>query len=299
MHSLTVVRWSVLALATISLATLGALLAQVPAVAVPRLGHQGQKRHHAHEELSWFRGLEPFLRYLAGLASLVPLRNLRGRQDRLLASSGYPLGLTSDELSALSLVSGLGVALLAWVPVVLGKAGPGLLAAGLAFGIMLPTLRICEIRKRRAKEIGRELPHGIEIAAMCMGAGLDFPGAIRLLTKPTGSRRPPLGAELQLVLEELELGHTRREAFQAFGKRIPSDAVRDFVNAVVQAEERGTPLAQVLRIQGQVLGRRRSTRAEEAAARAGVMLVVPLLLLLTCVLILLVGPAVLRNEMFR
>jgi tight adherence protein C len=66
--------------------------------------------------------------------------------------------------------------------------------------------------------------------------------------------------------------------------------VQDFAHAVIQAERRGTPLAEVLEVQARVLRMRRSVAAEEAAARASVLLMLPLLLLLLAVLLLLFGP---------
>jgi tight adherence protein C len=103
-----------------------------------------------------------------------------------------------------------------------------------------------------------------------------------------------LRRELSYILEQLELGHTRREALLAFAERVPAPAVRDFVSAVVQAEEKGNPLVRVIQIQGRVLNQRRSVAAEEAAARAGVMMMAPLVLLLGAILLLLLGPVIVR-----
>ena len=67
-------------------------------------------------------------------------------------------------------------------------------------------------------------------------------------------------------------------------------AVRDFVHAVIQAEQKGNPLARVLQVQGRMLNMRRSVAAEEAAARAGVLLIIPMICLMGSVLLLLMGP---------
>jgi tight adherence protein C len=70
--------------------------------------------------------------------------------------------------------------------------------------------------------------------------------------------------------------------------------VREFVNAVVQAEERGNPVADVLLIQAGVSRMRRSVKAEESAAKAGVAMVGPLFLLFGCIMLLVVAPMVIR-----
>jgi tight adherence protein C len=97
------------------------------------------------------------------------------------------------------------------------------------------------------------------------------------------------------VLRDLRLGHTRRHALEAFAERTELEEVSDFVTAVVQAEERGNPLAKVLRIQAEVLRQRRTVKGEEAAAKASVMLIVPLVMLIMSVLVVILAPLLLRS----
>lgn len=96
------------------------------------------------------------------------------------------------------------------------------------------------------------------------------------------------------MLQELDLGHTRRSAMEGFAARIPTDQVREFVNSVVQAEEKGSPLASVLTIQAQTQRLRRSIAAEETASEAALMLLGPMTLIFLCVIVLLLGPVVVR-----
>jgi tight adherence protein C len=110
--------------------------------------------------------------------------------------------------------------------------------------------------------------------------------------------RGALAREFSGILEELEIGHTRREALTNFAERVQTEAVRDFVAAVVQAEQKGNPLARVIQVQGRLLSQRRSVAAEEAAARAGVLMVGPMMLLVLCVLLLLLGPFLAKGVNF-
>ena len=66
--------------------------------------------------------------------------------------------------------------------------------------------------------------------------------------------------------------------------------------AVVQAELRGNPLVDVLRIQAEVSRRKRTVRAEESAAKAGVALAGPLILVFLTILILIVAPIVMKLQ---
>jgi tight adherence protein C len=67
--------------------------------------------------------------------------------------------------------------------------------------------------------------------------------------------------------------------------------VKEFTGSVVQAEERGNPVAEVLMIQATASRNRRSVRAEELAAKAGVKIVGPLMLIFFCIMAMILGPA--------
>jgi tight adherence protein C len=150
-------------------------------------------------------------------------------------------------------------------------------------------------RERRFREVARSLPVEIDLAAMCMHAGLDFPGAIRLMIEAPHRGQRVLHEELLRILQELDLGHTRAEALRSFAERVPSPAVREFVAAAIQAEAKGTPLSEVLRIQATMLRMQRTVQAEEAAARAGILMALPLIMLLCSLLIMLLGALIIKS----
>jgi tight adherence protein C len=267
-----------------------ALATSVSVPPAPRLGHRGAVRHQALHHNVLFATVEPALRFLAGLLSLVPLGGLRAQQEADLQRAGHCLGLTPDEYMALSLCS---AAILGAIAAL--SFGSNLCVPAAILGLFLPKLQVQESIRVRVKSISRGLPHSIEIAALCMGAGLDFPGSLRMLVRAKGGEPDPLTEEFAGILEELELGHTRQQALLNFAERVRTAAVRDFVNAVVQAEQKGNPLAKVIQVQGRMLSMRRSVAAEEAAARAGVLMIGPMVLQLGCILLLLMGPFIAKG----
>jgi tight adherence protein C len=273
---------------------LGYFAASVPIPPAPRLGHLGAERRRAIEVGGFFAAAEPLVRFLAGIVALLPLQGLRHRQERELRRADHYLGITPDEYTALSVVSTL--ALGASIAAIAQMAGKSILLGipASAFGLFLPTLQVQEVIRKRTKEISRGLPHAIEIAAMCMGAGLDFPSAMRLIAVPSAGGRA-LAREFAQILEELELGHTRRQALLAFAERVPTSSVKDLVSAIIQAEQKGNPLAKVIQVQGRMLNMRRSVAAEEAAARAGVLMIAPMMLLVGCIVLLLLGPFMVKG----
>jgi len=288
MGTLVALKLGTVVLAALAAAGIVVLVSWVPLPAAPRLGHRGQERNQAMNAAELFAAAEPLIRFVAGIVSLLPLATLRKRQERELRRADYCLGLTPDEYSALSLLSAAALGGIAFGVARIQGYNSLIALPAFALGLMVPTLQVREIIRQRVKEISRGLPHAIEICALCMGAGLDFPGALRLVAGPKS--RGALAREFSGILEELELGHTRREALVSFAERVQTDAVRDFVAAVVQAEQKGSPLARVIQIQGRMLSQRRSVAAEEAAARAGVLMIGPMMLLVLCILLLLMGP---------
>jgi tight adherence protein C len=129
---------------------------------------------------------------------------------------------------------------------------------------------------------------------MCMSAGLDFPSALRRTAESAPDPNEPIAEELRRVLQELDLGRTRRAAILGFAERIPSDEVRELANSLIQAEDKGSPVAQVLSVQAETLRLRRSVAAEETASEAALMLIGPMTLIFLCVIVLLLGPVVAR-----
>lgn len=256
------------------------------------LGLRGLKRKLALARPGLFSTIEPVMRFVARVTTYLAIPSLRARIEILLRHSGYYLGLSTDEFLALTLLCagasatmGLVLVRLTLLPVVFVAFFTGL-------GVFLPYARVRNEVQRRTKEINRSLPSAIDLMSLCMGAGLDFPGAVRQLVERFGSRADALQEELYWIMQEIQLGFTRKQALENFASRAPSQAVQEFVTAVVQSEERGTPLVEVLQIQATTARNRRSTRAEELAARAGVMMMGPLALIFVSIMLMLLGPFV-------
>lgn len=259
-----------------------------PVGARARLRARALTRNHA------FRAVDPLIRWMsARLAPLLP-EKARARLDRALVMSGDPLGLVPPELAGAAILAVLAGALLG---IVLGASSGRALAYGIPMALvagLLPVLAVREAMMTRRAVISRELPAAIDSLALAVSAGLDFPGAIRQVVDTARDASSPLVDELTRVLESLTLGQTRREALLSFADRVPVPGVVEFVQSVVQAEEKGNPVMEVLLVQAQESRMKRSARAEEAASRAGVAMTLPLFLMFGCTMILVLGPIILN-----
>ena len=271
-------------------AALGAFwLLGVRLAAPPSLGSLGRAR----AELLRRPGMPlvvPLVRLFGAHVATLRIASIRNRLAKQLREGGDYWGMTPDEFIATHIVTGaLGIGA-AYLFMALGFPRWMGLGVGLLVAVM-PLARLRQARALRLRDVDRNLPMAIDLAAMCMSAGLDFPGALSEVAENL-SPRAPIRVELEHVLYELELGHTRHRALTFFAERVPTDAVREFVGAVQQAESRGTPLVEVLTIQADGLRARRSEAAEEAAAKAAVRLMIPLMMLFLCILALVMGPMV-------
>jgi tight adherence protein C len=257
------------------------------------LGVRGLKRQRALQDPMW-RRVEPIVRWLGERLSGALSEAQTESVDRQLVFAGDYLGLTPPEylaLSVLSLLAGLTLSL-AMGQVL--RMAPIIVLSFTLLGAAMPYILISGEATRRQKWISRRLPGGIDLIALAMSAGLDFPGAVRQVVEKASDPFDPLIEELGWILHKLSLGRTRRQALEEFAARVPVEVVLEFVGAVAQAEERGHPVAGVLQVQARMSRQHRSVRAEEAASRAGVALALPLILMFITILILIIGPIVLR-----
>ena len=140
--------------------------------------------------------------------------------------------------------------------------------------------------------ISKRVPYALDLLSLAMGAGATFTEAVRTVAREGGT--DPFNAELNAMLTEIDLGSTRRRALQNLADRIPLDSLRSIVASAVQAEELGTPLADVLHAQATLMRLQRSVKAENAAAVAGVRILVPSLLILMGVILTLFAPSIIH-----
>jgi len=274
------------------------IIASAPSRTASRLGLRGLKRQRALAENETWAMVEPLVRWLGVRVSGLPSEDQYKTLDEQIALAGDFMGLTSDEFLALMVLGGIGGAIagafLGW----LYQMGALVVLIITPVGVSLPYMQISGIAQDRLKMISRGLPYVVDLMALCMGAGLDFPGTIRQVVDKSSNPNDPIVEEFTLISQSLQLGRSRREVLLEFASRAPVEAVKEFTGALIQAEERGNPVADVLQIQASASRMRRSVRAEENAAKAGVQMVGPLMLVFGTVMCLVGGPMFLSMQKF-
>ncbi|GEM_PF-201914 len=282
----------------VSLAIFCRHLSQVEPLGGGLGGERGKQRRRALRQSS-FQFVDPLIRALGAIVQAFVIncqkksgwldRNFEKLlvfQERQLRLAGLPLGLEPFEILALSLFSSLGGACLGLWAGATSSTYQWVVPGALIF-FCLPNVRLQSIATARFSEMSRELPVAIDLTALAMNSGSDFPGALRRVIE---GQVGVVSDEISQVLTSLDLGMTRRSALVSMRERIPIQEVRDLVRAILLAEKKGSSVTAALAQQARSSRQRRSVRAEEAAARAGVLLLLPLMLLMGCIMILLVGP---------
>jgi tight adherence protein C len=291
-----VFRISAMAAVGLALFVLTYVGAATPSAEAKRLGLRGLKRQRALETIPFWPVIEPMVRWMGARVSGLVRNEQREKLNQRISLAGDYLGLLPEEAVGLSILTALAGILLGSVLGWLSGMGDMIVTAGFLFGAALPYMKISSAAAERLKEVNRRLPYAIDLLSLAMGAGLDFPGSVRQVVEKSGSPNDPVVEEFTLILQALQLGRTRRMALEAFADRCPADSVVEFVGAMIQADLRGNPVAEALRIQAEVARRKRTVNAEEAAARAGVAMMGPLVLVFLCILLLIVAPIVMRIQ---
>jgi len=156
-------------------------------------------------------------------------------------------------------------------------------------GYMLPTYWLKGKIKKIKGAIVRELPDAIDLLGLCVNAGLDFMLALKWVVE----KSPPsvIVGELNILLQEINVGKTRRDALKDLAAKYDLPDVATFTRTLIQADKMGTSVSEALNILSEDMRLARFRRGEQMAMKAPMKMLVPLLMFIfPVVLILVAGP---------
>ena len=227
-----------------------------------------------------FGPLERILRPVIGdavawLGKLNPGSSALNRRLSRAGSAKSPADFRAEQLlwGAGGFVSAAG----AWV--LFGAAGRvnPLLAVVLVLGsaaggvVFRDYILAARIRKREARMMA-EFPSIAELMALAVSAGESAAGALDRVCR---SARGELSIEFGRVLAETRAGKPLAEALQEFSSRTELGPLLRFVDGLIVAIERGTPLAEVLRAQAQDVRDTAKRELMESAGKKEIGMMVP------------------------
>ncbi|KAB2592813.1 MULTISPECIES: DUF5936 domain-containing protein [Streptomyces] len=182
------------------------------------------------------------------------------KKRRQIDLAGNPGGLTIDRYAARRAVYGALGLLGAFSMLLRGQLFFALLMV--AFGLFWVEAGIWSAIRVRREHIERTLPDFLDVLAVVVSAGLGFRQALdRVAEKYEG----PWSDELRITLRQMDMGVSRRQAFEELRRRNDSEQVAMFVTTLQQGEELGAPIVETLI---QIANDMRRTDAQNARRKA-------------------------------
>ncbi len=166
-----------------------------------------------------------------------------------------------------------------------------ILGAGI-IALILPDQAVKAIAKTRQDSMKKQLPDMMDILSVSIDAGLGFDAALkRALDKFTGA----LKEELTVASMEITMGKPRKDALGDMAERCDIGELKVLVAAIVQSEQMGTPIKNVLKTQSAQLRINRKQIAQEKGMKAPVKMMLPMVaFVFPVLLIILMGPTVMN-----
>lgn len=242
------------------------------------------------------RILSPLTSDLAAVLTRFTPRSIRRLVEAKLAAAGGFGGLNTDEF--LLLCGFLAIAIPSIVAGVAGMFGAawnkivGVALIALAFSLVLPFIMLREKIARRKGSMQKDLPDVLDLLTVSVEAGLGFDGALAKLSE---KMKGALVEEFNRVLQEIRIGMPRRDALHAMGTRCAVADVSLFTTSLVQADQLGVSIGQVLRVQSASMREKRRQRTQEKAMKAPIKMMLPLVFFIfPTIFIVLLGPAMIQ-----
>lgn len=158
-----------------------------------------------------------------------------------------------------------------------------LCVAGLVGGVLGRDWWLTQQVNRREELLLAEFPVVAELLALAVTAGENPTAAIARVTRLSGGE---LARELGGALGRARAGVPLTEALQQVADRTSLDPLARFIDGLLVAIERGTPLAEVLRAQAADVREAGKRRLLEAGGRKEIAMMVPVVFLVLPVTVL-------------
>jgi len=168
-------------------------------------------------------------------------------------------------------------------------------AMSFTVGYLLPEFWLKKKVRKNKDIIIKELPDTIDLLGLCVNAGLDFMLALKWVVEK--SKKSILIDELNLIMQEINVGKQRRAALSDLSKKYEIPDLSTFARTLIQADRMGTSVAEALNILSEDMRLARFRRGEQIALKAPLKMLIPLLLFIFPVVGVLVAAPVFLDFM--
>jgi tight adherence protein C len=167
------------------------------------------------------------------------------------------------------------------------------IAVSILGGMAGPDIWVKTRIDRRKLKIQNGLPDAMDLAVVCVEAGLGLDQALLRVGTEIHMSAPELAEELNLRNIEINMGRSRADALRNLADRTGVDDLKALVAILIQTDRFGTSVGTALRTFSDSLRVKRRQRAEEMAAKLSVKMLFPMMLFIfPAIFFVILGPAV-------
>lgn len=216
--------------------------------------------------------------------------------EKKLQSAGYPLGLTASDFYILQFLLPVAVFLVYILLFASATEEKGQViifaVASSGFVYYYTHYYLTAKSRQRTQLIDKALPDFFDLLNVSIEAGMGLDGALKKVCTQMDS---PLSREFLSALEDMKLGKSRKEAFIELRERVPSEFFKSVMTSIIQADQMGLGMSNVLRTQSKRIREKQRVQAKEQAMKAPVKMLLPMVFFIFPTLfIVLLGPVVIN-----
>ncbi len=288
-----------LSILTIILALSNSLMGE-RAIISNRLNKLGKmNRPTAHDELNlplYTRIIKPLIDDVNKFISKITPSEIKQKIEKSINQAGNPFGFNVNRWIMFQMVLIAGLPILTLLISFINKAPFGklfiILVLEVLLGVIGPKFIISKKILERQDDIIKALPDALDLLTVSVEAGLGFDGALaKVVDKMPGQ----LSNEFSKAIQEMKVGTPRKEALKNMSNRVGVQDLSTFVGSIIQAEQLGVSIGNVLRIQSAQMRQKRRQRAQEKAMKAPVKMLFPMVFFIfPTIFAILLGPVIIR-----
>ncbi len=242
------------------------------------------------------RVLVPVVGTAGRVARRVTPLDTRDRVAKRLVLAGGPTGWDAERVLAFKVIGAVCGVAAGFVASTIFALAPFISIVAIALlafvGFVLPDSVLNRTVDGRQKEVLKTLSDTLDLLTISVEAGLSLNAAVAQVVQNVPG---VLSAEFARMLQEIQLGVPRSEAFRHLADRTDVEELNGFALAMIQADVFGVSIASVLRTQAQQLRIKRRQAAEAKAQQTPVKIVFPLVLcILPALFVVIIGPGAIK-----
>lgn len=251
-----------------------------------------EKEANLHQGTFIERIITPFIGKATGFVDRITPKNYYNQIEKRIKEAGYPKGVSVGGIVSFQIIVTCFSIAMAFLMRFSAEAPLSkiiiMVAALLGIINMLPKYYLKHRIALRQKEIEKSLPDALDLLTVSIEAGLSFDGAVaKLVEKMSGV----LVDEFAIALKEMRVGVSKRDAFKSLVERVPVPSLVTFVGSILQADQLGVSMGNVLRIQSTLARQKRRQKTQENAMKAPVKMLLPMILfIMPTIFIVILGP---------